>query len=82
MAAESFGYIFMRSFSSWKQRHCLQGDTGSRSISIAVPLGCVLSSEVMETAGGIEGQEPVLRGEAGAGLGADVPGASHCGALC
>lgn len=45
MAAESFGYIFIGAFPSWKQQCCLQG-WGSRSISIAVPLGQVVSREV------------------------------------
>lgn len=61
------------------------GGRGSKSISVAVPLGRVLSSEV--GGGGssrrhVSVQSAVLRGEAGAGQGADVPGASHCRADC
>lgn len=74
----------MGAFSNWKQQCCLQGG-GSRSISVAVPLGGVWSSEV--GGGGrsrrhMSVRSIVLHGEAGTGLGADVPGASPCRALC
>lgn len=52
MATKSLRGVFIGGFSSWKQLSCLEVGCWSRLSSAAVPLGPVLTCEVMEMTGG------------------------------